>query len=422
MEESMSMVRTGVPQANDRSLESFDPFELQDVVGGNIRDIYPLLAELRRQGSVHNGPLPSPDDPPLPHSNVTEDYTVYGFDEAVSVLRDPVRFSSKIYGDIIGPAMGPTMLAMDDPEHRVYRNLVSPAFRQRVLARWETELVERVVDDLIASFQSTGRTDLVRSFTFAFPVQVIARILGLPREDYPKFQRWSIELISLPANWDRGIEASKALREYFGAILEKRRRAPADDLLSDLVSTEVDGEKLTDEEIFGFLLLLLPAGVETTYRSSGNLLYGLLNHPEAMESLRRDPGLMPQAIEEGLRWESPIILIMRQATTDVTLGGVDIQAGATVGVCIGSANRDERKHPDPDRFDLFRDAKQHMTFGFGPHMCLGMHLARMESRVALNTLIARLPDLRLDPDAEAPWIQGLAFRSPPSLPVVFTPV
>lgn len=403
----------------ERAIGEFDPFELQDVVGGSTRDIYPLLAKLRRQSPVHNAPMPTPDDPPLPHHELSEDYTVYGFDEVTTVLRDPIRFSSTVYADIIGPVMGRPMLAMDDPDHKAYRNLVSPAFRQRVLARWETELVERVVNDLIDRFADRGRTDLVRSFTFAFPVQVIARILGLPMEDYPRFQRWSIELLSLAANWDRGIAASQALRTYFAEVLEQRRREPADDLLSELVSIEVDGEKLTDEEIYAFVLLLLPAGVETTYRSSGNLLYGLLTNRDALEAVQRDDSLVPQAIEEGLRWESPLLLIVRRATTEVTLGGVDIPAGANVGVCIGAANRDERKYPDPDRFDIFRDGRQHVSFGFGPHMCLGMHLARMESRVAISTLLRRIPDLRLDPEAEHPWIQGIAFRSALSLPVVF---
>jgi cytochrome P450 len=310
---------------------------------------------------------------------------------------------------------------MDEPEHRHHRGLVAEAFRHKTLARWESELVTAVVDELIDAFvdRATGSAELVREFTFPFPVQVIARILGLPRSDYPRFQRWSLELISVGTDWDRGIAASEKLRDYFKQIVDERRAEPADDLISDLAHAEIDGHTLSDEEIFAFLRLLLPAGVETTYRSSGNLLFGLLTHPDQLDAVRADRSLVPQAIEEGLRWEPPLHGIARVATVDTELGGVAIKAGAVLSVAIGAANRDETRYPEPDRFDIFRDPQQHIAFGFGPHMCLGMHLARMETRVAVDALIERLPDLRLDPDGDDPHIHGQIFRSPTSLPVLF---
>src|SRR5439155_23945598 len=186
------------------------------------------------------------------------------------------------------------------------------------------ELLGAVVDELIDRFADRGRADLVREFTFPFPVMVIARILGLPREDYQKFQRWSIELISVGFDWDRGMAASRSLRDYFKGIVDQRRRDPADDLISDLCCAEIDGHQLTDEEIFAFLRLLLPAGAETTYRSSSNLLFLLLSHRDQLESLIKDRDLMPQAIEEGLRVEPPLLFIVRQATTDVELGGMTV--------------------------------------------------------------------------------------------------
>jgi cytochrome P450 len=400
-------------------IEPFDPFELKDVVGGSIRDPYPLLAELRRQSPVHTGPIDLGDGNEVGDSNKPPPVTVFGFDEVVQVLRDNETFSSAVYGDVMGEVMGRTILQMDEPEHRVIRALVAPSFRSKVLERWEEQLVAVVVNELIDSFIDCGSSDLVRSITFNFPVQVIARILGLPRSDYPRFQRWALEVTSVAANWERGMAASEALRDYFSEVMDERRAHPGDDLISDLVRVDVEGEHLTDEEIVSFLRLLLPAGVETTYRVSGSLLFALLHDRAQFHALYGDRSLYPQAFEEAVRWEPPVTLILRRAARATELAGVKIDEGADIALMIGAANRDERKYTDPDRYDMFRELRQHVGFGFGVHVCLGMHLARMESRVAVNTLFDRLGPFTLDPDAEPPHIEGLAFRSPLSLPVVF---
>jgi cytochrome P450 len=398
---------------------SFDPFELKDVVSGTILDPYPRMHELRRQSPVHTGPVDLGDGMPLSGPSGPAPVTVFGFDEVVSVLRDNETYSSTVYEGLMGSVMGRTILQMDEPEHRMARAMVSQSFRSKVLERWEETLVAVVVNELIDSFIDRGEADLVREVTFTFPAQVIAHILGLPRADYPSFQRWAIELTSVAANWERGMAASAALGEYFAAVMEERRAIPGDDLISDLVRVEVDGERLTDEEIYSFLRLLLPAGVETTYRATGNLLFGLLGDRTQFEALYHDRSLYPQAFEESLRWEPPVTVILRRATRDTELAGVAVDAGADVGLLLGAANRDERKYVDPDRFDMFRPVRQNLGFGFGVHVCLGMHLARMESRVAINTLFDRLGLFTLDPAAEPPHIEGLAFRSPLSLPVVF---
>ncbi|HEV3294243.1 MAG TPA: cytochrome P450, partial [Streptosporangiaceae bacterium] len=264
--------------------------------------------------------------------------------------------------------------------------------------------------------------DLIRQLTFPFPVQVIARILGLPKADWPRFLQLSTELIAVMRNWDRAVAASRELRGYFAEIIADRRGNTRDDLVSQLVRADVDGRRLTDEEIYPFLLLLLPAGAETTYRSSSNLLFGLLTHPGQLDAVRADRGLVPQAIEEALRWEPPLLTIARMAAKDTELGGVAIPRGALVVVSLGAANRDPGRYPDPDSFDIFRDPRQHISFGAGPHICLGMHLARLETRVLLNAVLDCLPRLRLDPEADDPHIHGLVFRSPPDLPVLFDPV
>ncbi len=401
--------------------ERFDPFELQDTVSGNIRDPYPRLGELRRQHPVHLGPVDLGDglDPADP--NRPTRVTVFGFDESVQVLRDNVTYSSSVYEGIMGLVMGKTILQMDEPEHRLHRALVSPTFRSKVLERWEGDLVQRVVDELLDDFAGDGSADLVQQLTFHFPVQVIAEILGLPRADFCRFQRWAIEITSVTTNWDRGVAASEQLRDYFAAIVEERRAKPADDLISDLLAVEVDGRGLDDEEIFSFLRLLLPAGVETTYRASGNLLYGLLTNPDQLQAVRKNRSLLPAAFEETIRWEPPVTVILRRATADAELAGMPVEEGADVGLLLGSANRDERKYENPDQFDLFRESRQSLGFGFGVHVCLGMHLARMETRVAVNALLDRMPDLELAPaPGQDLHIKGMAFRSPIALPIVFT--
>jgi cytochrome P450 len=402
----------------------FDPFELPDTIQlGGIDDPYPYLAAARRQGAVvAEWPFPGnvvavDEDAGAPSPEPS--FNVVGHDDVMAVLRDHETYSSTVLAEIMGPMLGHTMIAMDEPEHRAHRALVAPAFRPKLLARWEQDLVRRVVDELIDSFAPLGRADLVRCLTFAFPVRVIARILGLPERDAEQFQRWSLELISMVVNWDRGTAASHALRDYFAEQVAERRVRPGDDLISELVETEVDGQGLTDEDIFAFLRLLLPAGIETTYRSLGNLLFALFTHPDQLGEVARHPELRGAAIEEALRWETPVVMVPRQCVRDARLGGVDIPAGRVLNLFIGSANRDESQYEEPDRFDIHRTPAPHLSFGSGPHMCLGMHLARMETRVALDAVLERLRDVHLDPDAPHPRVVGTAFRSPDALPVRF---
>jgi cytochrome P450 len=361
------------------------------------------------------GTLDDDVDPDLPRS-----LCVLSHDAVTAVLRDHATYSSTVLAEIMGPMLGHAMIAMDEPEHRVHRALIAPAFRPRMVTRWEEDLVGRVVDELLDDIaERDAPADLVRRLTFAFPVRVMARILGLPDADCPQFQRWSVELINMIVSWDRGVAAAAALRAYFAQQVALRRGRPHDDLVSDLVDTELDGERLTDEEIFAFLMLLLPAGVETTYRSFGNLLFALLTHPEQLDEVRAAPELRVGAIEEALRWETPLLMMARRAVRPTTLAGIAVEPGAVVNVMLGSANRDEQRYPDPDRFDIHRSPTPHVSFGSGPHVCLGMHLARMEMRVALDRVLDRLPNLRVDTAAPPPRIVGSVFRSPDRLPVCF---
>ncbi len=394
-------------------LEDFGAFD--DAVSGDVRDPYTELARLRREQ-----PVQRLDFSDMPHDESKPVFIVYRFEEVQQMLRDNETFSSAIIIDAFGDVLGRhVMLGMDEPEHGRHRSLVAKAFSQKAMARWEDELVGKVGNELIVQFATRGRADLVKEFTFPYPTQIIAGLLGLPREDYPQFQRWSISLLSFTVNPERGRAASAALTEYFTPILAARREEPRDDLISGLAQAEIDGEKLSDEEIFSFLRLLLPAGVETTYRSLGNMLFGLLSNSDQLDAVRADRSLLPQAIEEAVRWEPPLLTITRIATRDTELAGVPIPAGSSVMPMLGAANRQDDRYPDPDRFDIFRSPRAHIGFGHGVHVCLGMHLARMEMRVAINLLFDRLSNLRLDPDGDDPHIRGQVFRSPTSLPVLF---
>jgi len=399
--------------------EEFDPAELQ---GGLLMQVENVHERLREAQARHRVMVGNPFAEVRSGAIGDLGVTVLGYDECQTVLTHPDTFSSSIYDQIMGPVMGRTLLELDGAEHRASRALVSPSFRTALLERWRSELVEVVVHELIDRFAPRGRAELAREFTFAFPVQVIARIMGLPREDYLRFQRLSIELLNVVYDWDRGTAASASLKAYLTEILADRRRNPQDDLISTLAESEIDGARLTDDEIFAFLLLILPAGVETTYRASGNLLVALLTEPPLLDALRADRDLLRGAFEEALRWEPPITTVVRRAVRDCELGGVAIPAGTNVSVSVSAANRDPTRYPDPDRFDPTRRNIAHLTFGGGPHLCLGMHLARMEGTVAIDALLDRLPDLRLDPSAPAPNVVGVAFRSPASLPVEFTPI
>ena len=401
--------------------QEYDPFAaFVDVISGDTRDPYTDFIAKRRDTPIWKGSLMPMDF--LPEGiDIEEGWNAFRYEDCSRILRDAKTFTSTGYDSSIGMVMGHMILGMDDPEHRGHRNLVAHAFREKALARWEPEFIGPIVDELIDRFIDDGEADLVRQLTFEFPVRVIARLLGLPEEDFAQFQRWSVELISLGADIDRGFAASEALRDYFADVVSQRRATPEEDVISDLITAEIDGERLTDEAIYSFLRLLLPAGAETTYRSSGNLLYLLLTHTDQLAAVRDDRSLLPQAIEEALRFEPPLLSIGRNTTCEVEIGGVTLPAGASIAPNIGSANHDETRWENPEVFDIFRPPIPHIAFAHGPHMCLGMHLARLETRVLLNRVLDRLPDLGLNPGDTDPHIRGQVFRSPTALPVTFSP-
>lgn len=383
----------------------------------DLRDPYPFFAQKRRVSGVFEGTVM--DYSKTPESvRPKREYSAMSFDAVNTVFRNNRVFTSKLYDKTIGLFMGPTILAMDGNRHRAHRNLVSAAFKSKALARWEPTIVRPICHALIDEFVETGRADLVRQFTFEFPTRIIAQLLGLPAEDLPMFRRRAVQVISYHVNYERAFEASVALKDYFLEQIEKRKSQPTEDIIGDLVTGEIDGEKLSDEAIYSFLRLLLPAGLETTYRSSGNLLYLLLTHPDQFAALQADRELIGPAIEEGLRFETPLTTVQRFTTEDTELEGVSIPERAMISVCIGSANRDEQRWERAEEFDIFRKHMPHISFAAGEHTCLGLHLARLETRVALECLLDRLTNIELV-TAQDPHIHGQPFRSPTAIPVTF---
>jgi len=407
-----------------------DPFAAFDAAAGvgQVRDPHPTFHEMRAESPVHVGSFAHRfgiDDPfgAALIGDAATPHAVLSFDGVQQVLKDGATFSSSGYAETMGMLMGHSILEMDEPEHHRYRSLLQQAFTRKAMERWEADLVVPIVngliDGLIDEFADHGRADLVSGLFFPFPVTVIAGMLGLPNEDLPEFHRKAVELITIMSDIETGLNASIWLHGYFSKVIAARRAEPREDVISVLTQAELDGQRLDDEEIIAFLRLLLPAGAETTYRSSSNLMFGLLSNPDQLDALRADRGLMAQAIEEGIRWEPPLTGIGRTAMRDVEVGGVLIPAGSPVAVEMGSANRDPARWDRPDEFDIHREPQQHMGFAFGVHMCLGIHLARMETTVVINAVLDRLPDVRLDPSADDVHIGGLMFRAPPALPVIF---
>jgi len=348
-------------------------------------------------------------------------YSLIGYDEARTGFAEAATFSSSIHNETIGQVWGETLLGMDGDKHRRYRGLIAQAFRRKAIDGWRDEVIVPVVAGLIDRFAARGSADLVSELTMLFPVYVIAEMLGLPREDVPKFTAWAADTIAIFSDPAPALAASHALNDYLHEHIAAHRATPREDLIGLLVAAEMEGQRLTDQEIVNFCRILLPAGAETTYRSTSNLLYGLLHNPEQLTDLVANPALLANAIEEGLRWEPPLTALNRLSTEPTEVSGVPVPAGAIVACNISGANRDPKRFPDPDRFDIHRDAQGHIAFAYGPHLCIGMHLARYETQVAVGSLLERCRDLRLDPQRPTPEIRGIGFRAPGALNVVFTP-
>lgn len=317
-------------------------------------------------------------------------WQAFRYDDVQRVLSDYAAFSSKFGGPSEDP-LSTSLISMDPPRHRQLRNIVTQAFTPRSVAKL-SERITTIVTELLDNVAATGHMDIIDDFSYPLPVIVIAEMLGIPQEDRERFKQWSDAIVG--AATSGGINPQHEMGAYFLNMIALRRENPEDDLISALLTAQIDGVHLDQRELLGFCILLLVAGNETTTNLIGNALLCFDEHPETMDQLRAEPDLLPTAIEEILRYRSPVQLMYRHAVSDVELGDHTIRAGQMIMAQIGSANRDEAQFPNADTFDIRRTPNRHIAFGHGIHFCLGAPLARLEAKIALALLLERFQDIQ----------------------------
>lgn len=408
---------------------TFDPFHTIDQQQGfaDVDDPYPQFHEMHRRGTVLKGDLRESFG--LPQFGLWEHlpaWMVFGYDTVSRGFSDQTAFSNAVKQLFYNDSFGASINGMDGPEHSRFRRFFQKAFMPQNVARWGKELVPDAINGLIDAFADRGHAELVSEFTALFPFYVIYGQMRMPTDERDVFQKLAVGLTVAGTDPVHSREANRKMGDYFTLLLEERRAAHADgaldvgdDLISILAISEIDGERLPNEIAVSFLRQMMAAAGDTTYRVAGSLLTGLLTHPDQLEAVRRDRSLVSKAVEEALRWEAPITFEQRLAMRDVELDGVTIPEGSKVDMVIGSANRDPARFPNPDQFDIFRKQERQLAFAYGPHVCIGQHLARLELNTALNAVLDRLPNMRADPEKPAPRVLGLNSRSPVAVHVVF---
>lgn len=387
---------------------------------------YPVYAQLRSDAPIHRVALPDGRDMWL----VTryEDVSVVLKDRRfVKDWRNAMTQEQLAQVPPILEVMKPlsrNMLDTDPPDHERLRALVSKAFTPRLIERMRPR-VQAIADALLDAVQDKGEMDLIDDYAFPLPITVIAELLGVPAEDRNKFREWSNAAVSGDTTQEYMekilLPHMQAFTDYLRAMFEEKRKNPKDDLISALLRAEEAGDKLNEDELLAMVFLLLVAGHETTVNLIGNGTLALLLHPDQLQKLKNDPSLIKPAVEELLRYDGPVeTSTERFAREDVAIGGTVIPRGEMVLVVIASADHDAERFSDPDALDLTRADNKHLAFGKGIHFCLGAPLARMEGQIAINTLLRRMPDLRLKDSPESlMWRPGLVLRGLKGLPVEF---
>ena len=415
---------TALPPLRDFDNPDFNPFFEETAMFGDHDDPYPKLAELReREGHVAEGDyrvfsglhkdVTTPDVP---------SYMILTYEACSKALLTPDIFTNNAYTFNLGASFGKSVSTMDGAEHARYRRIFQKVFLPNKVREWGSTVVDPVVDELLAEFEHTGKADLVSQFTLHYPFGVIYRQLDLPREQGKIFHKLAVAQTLMTILPEPGIEASEKLGEFFPKLIEQRRAEPGEDLVSLLVQAEVDGDYLPEDVLVSFFRQLINAAGDTTYRGTSVLLTQLLRNPDQLDALREDRSLLPNAIEEALRFDGPVIAQARWIARDTEFMGTQLKGDSIAHVMAGSANRDPAMFDDPDTFNIRRpNAKRHLAFAVGPHICIGQHLARVEMTRAINAILDRLPNLRADPDAPPPQCRGAMMRVPHSLPVLFDP-
>jgi cytochrome P450 len=375
------------------------------------------------------------DEAPVYHNERLGFWALSRYDDVVAALRDVETFTSTKgvnlaqlsraeFSEVAAAGDLPLMIMMDPPDHERMRKLVSRAFTPRRIAEWEP-VVQRIVGGFLDDLAGAREFDVTGDLAGPFPVEVISEIMGVPEGDRQQVRHWTDAMLEVevgnPYPKREGIEASLAMQAYFSGLVTDRRRHRGEGMLCDLLEAEVersDGgrERLTDDEVVGFVILLMAAGSETVTKLVGNGVMTFEEWPDQRERLKADPGLAPSAVEECLRWRAPSQYQGRWSMRDREFHGVTIPARQPVLLVTGAANRDERAYPDPDRFDITREGPTGITFGHGIHFCIGAHLARLEGRVAFTELYRRWPDLHVDLDG-VQYVHMANVAGPSSVPV-----
>ncbi|MEO8083169.1 MAG: cytochrome P450 [Ardenticatenales bacterium] len=386
-------------------------------------DPFPYYGRLRAESPVHEVLLPGKQ----------KAWLITRYDDVVAALKDErlvkdprtawtaEQAAKAPWVPAVFKPLERNMLDLDGADHARLRSLVHMAFTPRIVERMR-ERIQSLSEELLSQAIARGRFDLIADYALPIPTTIIAEMLGVPAGDRLRFHRWSATVVSADRSQVgmlRVIPRLWLFLRYVRTLIAARRAAPGDDLLSALVQAEAEGAKLNDDELVAMVFVLLIAGHETTVNLIGNGALALLTHPDQMARLRADPGIIKPAVEELLRFTSPVMTATeRYAREDMALHGVTIPRGSLVLAVLASANRDPDPFPDPDTLDLTRDPNRHVAFGFGAHYCVGAPLARLEGQIAIRTLVERAPTLRLAVDDGAVrWRKGMVLRGVTALPV-----
>ena len=349
-------------------------------------------------------------------------WQVFRYEDVQNVLKDYQTFSSEGAPKVEGSPLSIGITQTDPPRHTALRKIITKAFVPRVINRMEPWIRE-VSEELLEPVLSKGEMEFLDAFAIPIPVRVITRMMGISKHDVRQVHEWANLIIANPAEVEGGPEgffrAQREMAEFFQDLIEERKQNLQEDLISDLIRAEVDGEKLSDEDLVSFCMVLLTAGNETTTNLLGNAVYTFTEHPEVQEHLIQHPEDIPKAVDEVLRYRSPVQSLFRVAKKDVELGNQQIKKGDYVVAWLGSANHDSSVFPNPEKFDIHRDNSKKVSFGHGIHYCIGAPLASLEAKIAFEVLFSKVKKIQIKPDVTIERYPSAMMWGLKELPITF---